>query len=56
MTCLNILKDCWINFILQKFIITAAHCCDGQNFNELKVVAGDHNIKVDEGTEQVKLL
>lgn len=38
----------------ENFIITAAHCCDGQNAKELHVVAGDHNIKKDEGTEQVR--
>ena len=34
-------------------IVTAAHCCDGQSASELKVVAGDHNLEMDEGTEQV---
>merc|ERR1712038_91789 len=33
-------------------IMTAAHCCDGQSASELKVVAGDHNLARDEGTEQ----
>ena len=34
-------------------MITAAHCCADQNKDHIKVVAGDHNIKLDEGTEQV---
>jgi len=37
----------------ENFIITAAHCCDGEYPNGLNVVAGDHNLKMDEGTEQV---
>jgi secreted trypsin-like serine protease len=38
----------------ENFVITAAHCCDGQNHLELKAVAGDHSLKNDEGTEQVR--
>lgn len=38
----------------ENFIVTAAHCCDGQTAKELHVVAGDHNIKTEEGTEQVR--
>ena len=37
----------------KNFVITAAHCCADQNKDTIKVVAGDHNIKLDEGTEQV---
>jgi len=38
----------------ENFVITAAHCCADQNKDHIKVVAGDHNIKLDEGTEQVR--
>jgi len=38
----------------ENFVITAAHCCDGQNVKEIQAVAGDHNIKRDEGTEQIR--
>jgi len=33
-------------------IITAAHCCDGQSANRIKVVAGEHNLEKNEGYEQ----
>jgi len=38
----------------ENFVITAAHCCADQNKDQIKVVAGDHNIKLDEGTEQIR--
>jgi len=38
----------------ENFVITAAHCCADQNKDTIKVVAGDHNIKLDEGTEQIR--
>ena len=31
----------------KNFVITAAHCCADQNKDHIKVVAGDHNIKLD---------
>ncbi len=36
-------------------VITAAHCCIYRVEEELIIVAGDHQISVDEGTEQVLL-
>ena len=42
-----------LNLQFKNFVITAAHCCADQNKDQLQVVAGDHNIKLDEGTEQV---
>ena len=50
------LKHCKIMIFysdFKNFVITAAHCCADQNKDQIKVVAGDHNIKQDEGTEQV---
>jgi len=38
----------------ENFVITAAHCCVDQNADQIKVVTGDHNIKLDEGTEQIR--
>jgi hypothetical protein len=38
---------------LQNTIITAAHCCDGQSAARFKIIAGDHNLEKNEGTEQV---
>ena len=35
--------------------MTAAHCCVGQVASDVRVVAGDHNLEADEGTEQVSL-
>uniref|UniRef100_A0A672KKP6 Coagulation factor VII-like n=1 Tax=Sinocyclocheilus grahami TaxID=75366 RepID=A0A672KKP6_SINGR len=35
------------------WILTAAHCLEKLNVKFLKIVAGEHNIEVDEGTEQV---
>uniref|UniRef100_A0A3Q3A9V5 Coagulation factor VIIi n=1 Tax=Kryptolebias marmoratus TaxID=37003 RepID=A0A3Q3A9V5_KRYMA len=34
------------------WVITAAHCLHGNNIQNLTVVAGDHNIDVEENTEQ----
>ena len=34
-------------------IVTAAHCVVGFSPNELRVVAGDHDLFASEGTEQV---
>jgi secreted trypsin-like serine protease len=34
-------------------IVTAAHCVYGQSAGNLRVVAGDHDLSVSEGTEQV---
>jgi len=45
---------CGATVATENFVITAAHCCDGQNAGEINVVAGDHNVKIDEGTEQVR--
>ncbi|XP_016297256.1 coagulation factor VII [Sinocyclocheilus anshuiensis] len=35
------------------WILTAAHCLEKLNVKFLKIVAGEHDIEVDEGTEQV---
>ena len=51
MTKLSFLKATDI-FLTQKNVITAAHCCAGEKPNGIKVVAGEHNLFVDEGTEQ----
>ena len=37
----------------QDVVMTAAHCCVGQVASDVRVVAGDHNLEADEGTEQV---
>ena len=34
--------------------MTAAHCCVGQSADDVKIVAGEHNLFEDEGLEQVK--
>ncbi|KAF7660256.1 hypothetical protein LDENG_00285220 [Lucifuga dentata] len=34
------------------WVITAAHCIHGNNLHNLTVVAGEHNLDADEGTEQ----
>ena len=34
-------------------IITAAHCCDGSSASSVKIVAGEHSLRKDEGYEQV---
>ena len=34
-------------------VVTAGHCCNGVYADEIHVVAGDHNLVVDEGTEQI---
>jgi len=38
--------------VREDVIMTAAHCCVGQSASEVRVVAGDHNLSTDEGTEQ----
>jgi trypsin len=35
-------------------IITAAHCCDGMNARDLQVVAGEHDLSRNDGTEQTR--
>ncbi|CAG7720747.1 unnamed protein product, partial [Allacma fusca] len=34
-------------------VVTAAHCIYGSNHSRLRVVAGEHNLTQDDGTEQV---
>lgn len=34
--------------------MTAAHCCVGQSADDVKIVAGEHNLFEDEGLEQVR--
>ncbi len=34
--------------------MTAAHCCEGQDANSVKIVAGEHNLEENEGFEQVE--
>ena len=34
-------------------IVTSAVCCDGESASNVRVVAGEHDLDVDEGTEQV---
>lgn len=36
----------------ENFIITAAHCCDGESPEDVQVLAGAHNLEDFEGTEQ----
>jgi elastase-1 len=36
----------------QNDVLTAAHCCDGFDASDFTVVAGDHNLVNNEGTEQ----
>lgn len=35
-----------------RYIITAAHCCNGQDPSDLRVNAGEHSLRSDDGTEQ----
>ncbi|XP_034037254.1 coagulation factor VIIi [Thalassophryne amazonica] len=35
-----------------EWVVTAAHCLHGYNHTKLTVVAGEHNLDVEEGTEQ----
>jgi hypothetical protein len=34
--------------------MTAAHCCIGQSADEVQIVAGEHNLEIEEGFEQVR--
>jgi len=35
-------------------ILTAAHCCAGQSASNIQIVAGDHSLSGNEGTEQTR--
>ncbi|XP_059097747.1 trypsin-1-like, partial [Tigriopus californicus] len=43
---------CGASLIDENTLLTAAHCCDGVYPEDLLVSLGDHNLFVDEGTEQ----
>ena len=34
-------------------VITAAHCCEPYNTDVIEIIAGDHDIMIEEGKEQV---
>ena len=36
----------------EESIITAAHCCDSMFASKSMIVAGEHNLVIDEGVEQ----
>jgi len=44
---------CGASLIKQDYVLTAAHCVVGQSPNTLKVVAGQHSLNGDDGTEQI---
>merc|ERR1719244_766207 len=33
--------------ISNDYVVTAAHCCDGQDVSDIQVVAGEHDLYVD---------
>ena len=35
-------------------VLTAAHCCRGQSAEDLQIVAGEHTLYSEDGTEQVR--
>nr|XP_022326654.1 chymotrypsinogen B-like [Crassostrea virginica] len=42
--------------VTTKWVLTAAHCLDGQNVQSMRVVLGEHSISVNAGTEQIRNL
>jgi len=48
--------NCGGSILDESTIITAAHCCDGLPTPTVQVVAGDHNLKEDDGTEQARTI
>jgi len=35
---------CGATIISQQYVVTAAHCLDGRNINELGIVVGEHDV------------
>ncbi|CAL4097773.1 unnamed protein product, partial [Meganyctiphanes norvegica] len=47
---------CGASIYNENWAICAAHCVDGMDVNNLQIVAGEHNMYIDEGNEQTILL